>query len=174
MANPTAALCAGSRAKRLTIVPILCLLMGLAACSSDSTPDPTTATISILATEQLNPNVDGSPAPVVVILYELKSKSTFESAEFPQLFYDGRATLGGDLLGIQELEIKPGLKEDRMEDFSPETRILGVVAGYRNLNNATWRASTAITPEQENSVLLTIDSLALSLRPASTPWWKFF
>jgi len=150
------------------------LLAVLAACSGSSTPDPTTAGLTLQATAQVNPNAAGQPAPVVVRIYELKATSVFDSAEFSQLFYDDRATLGGDMLDRKEVEIAPGQTVERNDTLSSETRYLAFVAGYRDLSNATWRTKVAVESETDNTILVTIDALSINAKIVESAWWDIF
>jgi len=145
----------------------------LSACGS-STPDPTTVAMTITATTSINPNSVSEPAPVVLRIYQLKSDSTFNAAEFSELFYSDRKVLGGDLLGQKEYNVKPGDKLVYDDTVSPETRYIGVVAGFRDIENATWRVIKPVTPEGDNELIVNVDSLAVSLKQPSSSWWQIF
>lgn len=146
----------------------------VSACSGNSTPDPTTASMTVQATDKINPNVGGTASPVVVRIYELKATSTFDTAEFTQLFYDDQATLGGDMLNRQEIEIAPGKTVERNSTVSSETKFLGFIAGYRDLSNATWRGKVPIKSETDNTVLVTVDALSINTKVVERSWWKIF
>lgn len=147
--------------------------LSLAACGS-STPDPTTVAMNITATGSINPNSVSEPSPVVLRIYQLKSDSAFKAAEFSEIFYSDRKVLGGDLLGQKEFNVKPGDKLTYDDTVSAETRYLGIVAGFRDIENATWRATTAVQAENDNELLLNIDSLSISFQKPSSSWWQIF
>lgn len=155
------------------MVPVVAAAI-LAACSGSSTPDPTTAGLTVQATEKINPNAAGTASPVVVRIYELKATSVFDTAEFSQLFYDDQATLGGDMLDRREIEIAPGQTIERTDTLSSETRYLGFIAGYRDLSNATWRGKVSIESETDNTVLVTVDALSISAKIVESSWWNIF
>jgi len=147
------------------------LLLG--ACGS-STPDPTIVGMSITATGSINPNSSSEPSPVVLRIYQLKSDSAFKAAEFSELFYNDRKVLGGDLLGQKEYNVKPGDKLTYDDTVSPETRYIGVLAGFRDIDNATWRLVEPAIPEDENTLLLNVDTLSISFQKPSSSWWNPF
>lgn len=145
----------------------------LSACGS-STPDPTTVEMTITATGSINPNSVSEPSPVVLRIYQLKSDSAFNAAEFSEIFYGDRKVLGGDLLGQKEYNVKPGDNLTYEDTVSPETRYIGIVAGFRDIENATWRVVTAVTAEDDNPLTVNVDSLSVSLRRPSSSWWQIF
>lgn len=151
----------------------LLAILVLPACGS-STPDPTTVGATITATSSINPNSVAEPSPVVLRIYQLKSDSAFNAAEFSEIFYNDRKVLGGDLLGQKEYNVKPGDNLTYDDTVSPETRYIGLVAGFRDIENATWRAVTAVTPEDENQLIVNVDSLSVSLRKPASSWWQVF
>lgn len=161
------------RYARLSAAALLAAVM-LSACSGSSTPDPTTAGLTIQATDKINPNASGTASPVVVRIYELKATSTFDTAEFSQLFYNDQATLGGDMLDRREVEIAPGQTVERTDTLSSETRYLGFIAGYRDLSNATWRGKVPVQSETDNTILVTVDALSLNSKVIESSWWNIF
>lgn len=145
---------------------LLVAVLVLHGCGS-STPDPTTVAMTITASSTINPNTDSQPSPVVIRIYQLKADSIFKAAEFPDLFYDAQKTLGGDMLGFKEYNVKPGETRDYNDTISGESRFLGVVAGFRDLDNATWRVIEPVEAEDDNEFNLKIDSLSIALQAPS-------
>ncbi|MEQ8396010.1 type VI secretion system lipoprotein TssJ [Thalassobaculum sp.] len=152
---------------------VFAAVLVLVGCGS-STPDPTTVSMTIAATGSINPNSSSEPSPVVLRIYQLKSDSAFKAAEFSEIFYSDRKVLGGDLLGQKEFNVKPGGKLTYDDTVSPETRYIGIVAGFRDIDNATWRVIEAATPENQNAFTVSVDSLSVSLQRPSSSWWKIF
>jgi len=149
-------------------------LAGLLAGCGDSTPDPTTMTLTITTTKNLNPNSAGDPAPVVLRVYELKASSTFDGAEFSELFYDDRKTLGGDMLDRHEYEIAPAKSIDKAETISGDTKYVGFIAGYRDISKATWRAKVPIEAETDNPITVTVDALSMTAKIVESSWYDIF
>lgn len=94
----------------------------------------------LAAAEDLNPDTDGRPSPLVVRLYALKSSTAFNNAGFFALYDSEAAELGDDLQNREELEVRPGQTLELEREFKDETRFLGVLAAYRDIDNAAWRA----------------------------------
>jgi type VI secretion system protein VasD len=119
----------------------LFLLLALAACS---TPPPKPVITKVEAEIAVDPganlDVKGRSSPIVVRIYELKSASSFTSADFFSLWEKEQATLGADLATREELFFKPGEKKTLVLTFQPGSTQFGVVAAYRDLEHATWRA----------------------------------
>ncbi len=152
---------------------VLVVAVFLSACGS-STPDPTTVAMTITATSSINPNSVSEPSPVVLRIYQLKSDSAFNGAEFSEIFYNDRKVLGGDLLGQKEYNVKPGDNLTYDDTVSPETRYIAIVAGFRDIENATWRAIAPVAAEDDNALNVNVDSLSVSLRQPTSSWWQIF
>lgn len=153
---------------RLSAICLLALLT--AACGSD----PTVLNVTVRTSDTVNPNSESQPSPIVIRVYALKSTKTFEGADFFSLFDSDTKTLGGDLLDKKELEMAPGKTEQFNEKVSDESQFVGVLAGYRDLDNATWQATMPITPQKTNDVEVKVELLSVSVGQPSSPWyWPF-
>ena len=102
------------------LLAMLLLATLLAACGA-APPKPTIVQGSVEAGADINPDRRNRASPVTVRIYELKTVAVFERADFFSV-WDGEAeTLGGDLLGRDEIQLVPG--EQRLG------RLAGRVAG---------------------------------------------
>jgi len=141
----------------LLMVSYLCLFTVLTACSSSPwTLFPTKINAQILASFDINPDATGRPSPLVVRVYELKANQTFDDADFFQLYDDEAATLGGDLLTREEFELSPGEGREIIRKTNEQARYIGVVAAYRNIDQARWGASTALELNSKNTLIIRI------------------
>src|SRR5450830_1544977 len=96
--------------------------------------------ITLRANAAVNPNDQGHPAPIMVRIYELKSAEVFRSADFLALNTNDKTVLGADMLVREEFLLRPGeSKTIRRKSFA-DTTTIGVLAAYRDLPHATWRA----------------------------------
>lgn len=122
-------------------------LLLLSGCAS--TPKPTIVKVSINAQSGLNPDSRGRPSPVVMKLYELKSITGFNGADFFSVFDSEQKTLGADLLSSEVFQLRPGeiLKLER--PIQPDARYVAVVAAFRDLEHSQWRATLAIPPKKK-------------------------
>jgi len=101
--------------------------------------EPTRLDITIHAAENVNPNDHGQAAPILVRIYELKSDETFKRADFLTLQNTDKAILGADMLVKDEFILRPGDSKSIRRKSYADTTAIGVLAGYRDLPNSTWR-----------------------------------
>ena len=122
----------------------------------------------ISAAGDVNATPEGQGAPVVIRIYQLASKSAFEGAEFRRLYNADTTTLGGDLIKKDELLLIPGTSKSITLMPSEAVHALGVFAGYRDFQNATWRADSDLPAHQTTAVTVTAerDRIKLAAAPA--------
>ncbi|WP_269584527.1 type VI secretion system lipoprotein TssJ [Roseibium sp. Sym1] len=138
------------------------LLAGLAACSR--VPPPTPIKVQLQADEYTNPNENGDPSPVVVRVYQLKEVTAFQNAEYFDLADNDKKVLGGDLIGVQEYEMTPGKSQDYNRDVSSEATHIGVIASFRDIENAQWRDSIELKQEKKNEFVIYLTTLAVRIQ----------
>ena len=126
---------------------ILVAALATASGCSSGPPKPTPVKVALIIAADVNPDVEGHPAPIVVRLYELKEEGPFNNADYFKLIDREQEALGGSLAGREEYEVQPG--ESRTWDMKVpgEARFLGVTAGFRDLPNSHWKALLP-TPHQ--------------------------
>lgn len=105
--------------------------------------------ITITADAGVNPDDKGRAAPILVRIYELKSEGTFESADYFSLNANDKAVIGADLLVRDEFILRPGEVKTIRRKSHPDIAAIGVIAGYRELAQADWRAVQKIDPAPE-------------------------
>jgi len=149
---------------KLRILSYLLILSTLVACSSLPWPIfPTRIDAQILASYEINPDANGRPSPLVVRIYELKSKTVFEEADFFKLYDEEAATLGGDLLTREEFEVSPGESREFEHKAHDDTHYLGVIAAYRNIQSAHWRTSAELELNSKNKLVINIGKQNLTI-----------
>ncbi len=129
----------------------LLLVISLSGCSMVDAmfePDPTKIALTLEASENLNPDINGRASPLVTRLYELKSVDVFSNADFFTIYHSDTDALGGDIELRKEIKLTPG--ETLQLDFEPkpDSRFIAVFGAYRDLETAQWRAYTAIPPNK--------------------------
>lgn len=151
--------------KLITLIGSILIVVGLSACTPKNSLNifPTKVDTVILASHEINPDATQRPSPVVLRIYELTSDTTFNSADFFQLYDEETSTLGDELVSRQELDMTPG--EERELAFKPQinTRYLGVIAAFRNIDKAVWRKSFALHLNATNNLTIKIDEQSVSL-----------
>ena len=161
----------GHRLRRTLCIGLApALLAAVAGCSwgggEEPPPPDTVARLTLIAMEDVNPNVAGVPSPMVVVYYELAERQAFDGAEFSDLFYDDGSALGDDVKERLEFRVEPGqiIRTNRILD--PETRHLGFVAGYREIERAQWRIAADVEPATTRDQTLVVGARSLSLPDA--------
>ena len=138
---------------------ILAGLMVVAACSSS----PPLMRGSIKVDKRANPDANGRPSPVVVRVYELKTLTAFNNADFFALFEKEAETLGGDLVGREEFQLDPGETRPYQRQLQPDTRFIGVAAAFRDLEHARWRQAAPVPAKRTISVVLGLEVGAVTV-----------
>ena len=155
---------------------VCAIALALAGCVADAAgtvagklvdkllePSPTRIDARIEATEDINPDYDGKASPLVVRLYELKSATAFNNAGFFALYDGDLAELGGDLQNREEIELQPGQAMEVKRDLKPDTRYIGIMAAYRDIDNATWRAVHQVEENETAELTIAIRRLDVSI-----------
>ena len=143
----------------------------LTACAKDATkpqPEEAEAEADTAAVELhfhaiagLNPGAAGQPAPVRVRIFELKNAATFGRSDYFALAERAQATLGADLIDQDEVLIQPGQQLSLQRDLDPATRHIGVLVGYRELDQSLWRAVMNVPPRQYTEYQISLDVRAV-------------
>ena len=135
--------------KNLLLTLGLLYLFLITGCSSVSS-----VKASMNADHSVNPDLNGRPSPIVARIYELKSLSVFNNADFFNLFEQDIALLGDELLMRDELHFQPGETKQLERELQPDTRYLGVIGAYRDIENATWRRAVEIDVNDETTFVI--------------------
>lgn len=147
-------------------IVLLALVLLVSACASDPAPPaPTVVVLHIQAAADLNPSANGQATPVRVRLYELKSGAAFNRADYFSLVEAANATLSTDLLEQDELLIQPGQQLTMERVLDEQSRLLGLVVAYRELDRAVWRQVLSIQSHQTNHMNVTLGARAVSATP---------
>lgn len=147
--------------RRALVAGLAALPLGLVACSSG--PKAARLSGSIVAAPDLNPSVSDRPSPLVLRIFELRAATAFNQADFLALYQADQATLGTELLARDELVLQPGETRPYQRQLNADTRFIGVLGAYRNLERAVWRAAAAVQPGRAQRLALRADRLALTL-----------
>lgn len=125
-----------------TVATLACALV-LSACASSGEPkpkEPIRLDMRVNARPDVNPGDRGRAAPIVVRIYELKNDGAFNAADFFTLQTRDKTVLADDVVERDELQLRPGEHQTLVRRPDPATTTIGVIAAYRDLPNAVWRA----------------------------------
>lgn len=134
----------------------------LAGCAEPPPPPaPTTVALKIKA----GPGMNGG-APAKVKVYYLMSDANFRSGDFFSLFNNPAATLGQDLVAVDEYLLAPGDSAETAKSFDRAVPFIGAVAGLRDIDRPGWRAVGDLTPRAPNPIGLTLSGEGAKFGPA--------
>lgn len=138
---------------------ILCTLL---VCAATGCGKPHIE-LDVASHPNVNPDYSGRPSPVIVKLYELKSDLTFRQGDFNSLFSQPVQTLGADLVAADELVFVPSEAATVTYELMPETRFVGLVAGFRQMDRAEWRGIVPVSPEEKKVIRIQLSDVSLAL-----------
>lgn len=141
--------------RALAALAFALLVAGCTAFSPYSTQ--TRLELQIAASEQLNPDINGRPSPIVLRLMELKNPVLFNTVDFFSLYEQPKVVLAPDLIANEELELRPGEQLQLKLHVQEGSRYIGVLAAYRDLPETKWRYVIQLVPGGANRAYLTLD-----------------
>lgn len=132
------------------LVSLVFLFSGCATTNPEEPPkEYTRIDLVIVAKDDVNPDEKKRPSPILVRIYELKNSATFDAADYFSLHNSDKTAIGADLLVRDEFILRPGEKKTIKRKGRRETAALGILAGYYNLANSTWRVTHKFPPAPE-------------------------
>ncbi len=151
------------RYTRMVMVLVVAMVMMISGCARDTTPPPTTVSMDLNASSDVNPDRSDRPSPILVRVYELRSAGVFQGSDFFTLLEQDSAVLGGDQVSRWEYQLEPGQSEGLSFTAQPGTGYVGIVAAYRDIEHARWRAVRALDANQANNLDVRIGRIEVSI-----------
>lgn len=142
---------------RCTVFFMMLLMLGIAGCNSSKSRVggvlnlDTDLKLTFITDGSINPDENKRPSPVFIRMYELKSPTAFDKADFIDLYERDEEILGGDLISKQVLKpLVPG--EERMERLvlKSGTRHIALYAEFSQYRGSSYKV---IFPVTENNVI---------------------
>ena len=118
--------------------------------------------MQIAATADVNPDMQGRPSPVILHILELGSTEQFNRLDYMKLTEPSGAALGPDLLGKNRVILQPGDSRALPMELNPLTTAIGLVAGYRDIDNAAWRTSIPIVQGDTKGISITLEQTRIA------------
>ncbi len=140
-------------------VLLLCGILLAAGCGSS----PPLLRGSINVDPNVNPDRAGRPSPIVVRVYELKSVAAFNGADFFSLFDNEQATLSSELVGREEFQLQPAETRQYRRQLQPDTKFIGVVGAFRDLDQARWRQSVPVPSKRSPTITIGLQARAVTV-----------
>ncbi|KUZ68678.1 type VI secretion system lipoprotein TssJ [Burkholderia ubonensis] len=127
-----------------------------------------TMNVDLVARSSLNANAAGQPLSTVVRLYQLKDAKTFDQLDYTQLQTHDLDALKADLLATKDVVLRPGANASVSEPMHPDTRVVGVVAFFREpgegaiwkltMPKKQWKQTDPVKVEVRDNVLVLLDA----------------
>ncbi len=149
--------------KKSALLGVL-LLTSVFGCSVANYVVPAYSTLTFDVSNKTNPDLNGRPSPVVVYVYELTSNTLFENQDFFSLYENAETVLGPDLVSKKEFTFSPGAVEKYEVSMSPDVEFVGVVAAFRDIENANWRKIMPIDKTGYKKHNIIIGQLSVALK----------
>lgn len=144
------------------------VLLALAGCGGSS---PTKIQVDFTAGNGVNPNSKGQASPVVVRVYALQQTDSFTGAQFWDLYLQDQNTLGAAMVSKNEFELTPGEQKQFVREVEKTTKFIGVMAAFRDIENAQWQATSTVEAEETNEYEVSLDTSSLNLVNNGTSGW---
>jgi type VI secretion system protein VasD len=127
----------------------------LSACAG--APKRENLGLQVSATADVNPDLQGRPSPIILHVMELNSTEQFNRLDYMGLTQPSGAALGAELLGKNQVVLQPGESKNLPMELNPMTTAIGLVAGYRDIDNAAWRTVIPITQGKTKGLSITLE-----------------
>jgi len=139
------------------IISLLAVTMAglLSACAG--APKRENLGVQISASADVNPDMQGRPSPIILHVMELNSTEQFNRLDYMGLTQPSGAALGAELLGKNQVVLQPGESKSLPLELNPMTTAIGLVAGYRDIDNAAWRRIVPITQGKTKGISITLE-----------------
>jgi len=124
-------------------IVLACLLL-LPGCAATEHAAAVPYSITFNVAADVNPDLNRKPAPIVLKVFQLKTTSAFDGADFFSLQGKPDEALAGALLGVDRVILRPGESRTLRYPGSVDARAVGVVAEYRSLEQNRWKMSVPL------------------------------
>ena len=125
---------------------------------------PSDTRVTISASRDVNPDASQRPSPILVRIYQLRSGAALDQADYFKLTGDPQSALGDTLLAHDQALVTPGQTRSLPLKLDPATQLVGVVAGFRDLDHASWRSSVPVEPGRTASIAVTVGAADVSAK----------
>jgi type VI secretion system protein VasD len=135
------------------VVGIVLTGVALSGCAATEKQLPVPYAITFNVAPDVNPDSAARPSPIVVRIYRLKSAAGFDGADYFSLDSKAQGTLGGELIGVDRMILRPGESRTVRYAGDLDARSVGVVAGYRALERNRWKLIVPLPAAKETNLL---------------------
>ncbi|CAH0990149.1 hypothetical protein SIN8267_00234 [Sinobacterium norvegicum] len=151
--------------KSLLSTIFIAALILVAGCSStrEILNLDTSAILNISASNEVNPDQDNRPSPIIVRVYQLADNRQFSREEFISLYQHAEQNLGKDLIDTTLLkEFIPGESREETLELTADVNYIGILAEYSQYQKADTMLILPIIPHKKNSLHITLNEFAVT------------
>lgn len=122
------------------IILSIALIIFVASCSGSRSSDARKGEVklTLIADKDINPNERGQPAPLNLFVYNVKVDDVFNNGDFFEITEGNNKQIQDASSKVYEAILQPG--ESRTIKVKPDsdTKALGFVGAYRDIQNSAW------------------------------------
>lgn len=154
---------------RLSVFAFSALLWG---CSSTSIPTVSfdndeeleKMKITIEVAEDINPNQDSRPSPLVLTVYQLASDVNFNRADPYALLKDENTSIGAELKNKSQITLFPGKDHESELKVQKQTQFLGILGSFQDIDSAKAKIVFRIDGSDPDNICLLISGISLKAK----------
>ena len=150
---------------------LVCVLLLVSACGlfkkdkPPPPPEPTCVALQFEAAGNINPNSEGRSFPLFLRIYQLKSYSKFEDADFFSLYEKDDEVFGKELVNKEEILLKPNERRTVFyNEVSDDIHTIGIYGLFRIYEQAQWKAATGIQKNKNNVIKIYVSGTKLVIK----------
>jgi len=147
---------------RSTVIGLLSIVIIVLLSACGGAPKREKLDMQIAATADVNPDMQGRPSPIILHILELGSTEQFNRLDYMKLTQPSGAALGPDLLGKNQVILQPGDSRAMPMELNPLTTAIGLVAGYRDIDNAAWRTSIPVAQGDTKGISIMLEQTKIT------------
>lgn len=121
------------------LVGLLFISMIVVSCGNNQpTKENNQVIVHLNADTDINLNNQGQPSPIRITLYSVKSIQDFENTDYFSLVDTKNSQLQAIASPVYQIVLKPGDNKTITLKLASDSRAIGIVGGYRDINHAAW------------------------------------
>lgn len=147
----------------LRSVLTLGIAISITGCSFFGGEEGADVQLDVIVDQQVNPDPSGRASPLVIKIYQLNDKLAFETKDFFSIYDGTDKDIKGAIVTQKEYQLNPGHEIHKALVTDPQTNYIGIIAAFRDIEVAKWRAVAKVTPGEEHKVSFTLKGVTIDV-----------
>lgn len=147
----------------LRSVLTLALALTVASCSFFGGDDGADVQLDVMVDKQVNPDPSGRASPLVIKVYQLNDKLAFETKDFFSIYDATDKDFKKAIVTQKEYQLNPGHEIHQALVTDPATNYIGIIAAFRDIEIAKWRAVAKVKPGEDHKVTFTLKGVTIDV-----------